>query len=92
MHEDELKVRVELPKCGDEDCDCAALEDHFEGTVQEVLQKVYDDTIERDKNLMLLITDQAETIVALYQIVEALAPQLRNIGPSNLGGFDGTLN
>lgn len=74
MHEDDSKVQVELPKCDNPDCeDCGERDSIFEGTVQEALQLVHDEALERDRVLMELITEQAQTLVALYGLIEALA-------------------
>lgn len=85
MPANEHNVRIDLPKCDDEDCNCQKLDDTIEGTIEEVLQKFYDDTIDRDKAIMELIADQAEIIVSLYEAVQVLSATTFKSGPPGKG-------
>lgn len=85
MHEEEHRLTVRAPKCGKEGCDCEELPDEYEGTVEEVVQKVSDEAYERDEFILELLTEQSLVIAHLMKTVEKLANPMLTIYPEDGG-------
>ncbi len=73
MHEDEHKVTITAAKCGREGCECGNLPKTYEGTVEDVLQKLNDESFERDEYILEVVYEQQKQIVTLMQIIELMA-------------------
>lgn len=72
MHEDEHRVKIELAKCEDPTCECKQDDDYLEGTVEEVLEQVYREGIERDEAMWIALQELAQHITVLYAHIDRI--------------------
>jgi tRNA U54 and U55 pseudouridine synthase Pus10 len=73
MPENEHKIRLEVEKCGDEDCqDCQ----DFVGSVEEVIDELNKRTFARDQVLIEYVIEHEKNIAALAGGLEEIAKML----------------